>query len=112
MLVLKPGGFLLSVLKQKVSRELWHRPRVPATAEQGLHKNHQKMTCNAKRMETRPTLLSAPRSNSPCCSNAFQPIFLDAIFMIPGKKPGIKTHQFFSAHSKRHRARKIFIFAK
>jgi hypothetical protein len=32
--------------------------------------------------------------------------------MIPGKKPGIKTHQFFSAHSKRHRARKIFIFAK
>jgi hypothetical protein len=81
---LKPDGLLLSVLKPKVSKEFKHRIRVAATAGQGPHKDHQKMTCNAKGMETRPTLLPAQRSSSPCCLNAFQTIFLDAIFMRPG----------------------------
>jgi hypothetical protein len=103
-LVLKSDGPLLSVLKQKAGKEFKHRLRVAAAAEQRLHKNQQKITCNAQKMETRPTILSAPRPNSPCCLNAYQTIFPDAIFMRPVQKPDIKTHQFFAAYSKRHRA--------
>jgi hypothetical protein len=44
MLVLKPDGLLLSVLKKNVSKDFKHRLRVAAMAEQGLHKNREKMT--------------------------------------------------------------------
>jgi hypothetical protein len=40
MLVLKPDGLVLSLLKQKPSIEFKHRPRMAATAQQALHKNH------------------------------------------------------------------------